>query len=151
MKEAGFARRRAYPLLGGLVLLGALWPASARAQHDHGQAMEPRRGAATAEERNQASDLVRIVREVTHRFQDISVARAEGYVPRFGCVSGSHEGAMGLHLVNDPLVADGVIDVRRPELLVYEPLSHGHFRLVAADYLVLSEARQQHKQSPPEL
>jgi hypothetical protein len=151
MKEAGFARRRAYPLLGGLVLIGALWPVSARAQHDHGQAVEPRRDAATAEERDQANDLVRIVREVTHRFQDIAVARAEGYVPRFGCVSGSHEGAMGLHLVNDALVADGVIDARRPELLVYEPLSHGHFRLVAADYLILSEAWHQNHDAPPEL
>ena len=151
MKEARFAKRRGYRLLGGLVLLGALWPASARAQHGHGEATGPQQGPPTAEQLTQGNDLVKIVREVTHRFQNISVALGEGYVPRFGCVSGSHEGAMGLHLVNDPLVVDGVIDARRPELLVYEPLSHGRFRLVAADYLILSESWHQSNEAPPEL
>jgi hypothetical protein len=151
MKEARFTKRRGYLLLGGLVVLGALGPMSARAQHGHGEATGPHRGTPTAEQRARGNDLVRIVREVTQRYQDISVALAEGYVPRFGCVSGSHEGAMGLHLVNFPLVGDGVLDARRPELLVYEPLSHGRFRLVAADYLILSEAWHQTSEAPPEL
>ncbi len=47
---------------------------------------------------------------------------------------------MGVHFVNGPLVGDGVLDVTQPELLVYEPLPNGRLRLVAVDYLVLSEA-----------
>jgi hypothetical protein len=86
-----------------------------------------------------ASEFVKIVRESTERFRDPAIALGEGYVPQFGCVSGSHEGAMGVHYVNFPFVADGVFDVTRPELLVYEPLPNGRLRLVAADYLVLAE------------
>ena len=36
-----------------------------------------------------------------------------------------------VHFVNFPLVADGVLDVTRPELLVYEPLLNGRMRLLA--------------------
>jgi hypothetical protein len=105
----------------------------------------------TPQQLERANDLVKIVRDVTRRYLDISLAKADGYVPRFGCVSGSHEGAMGLHLVNDALVLDGVLDPRRPELLVYEPLSHGRFRLVAADYLILSDSWHQGNVAPPEM
>lgn len=110
---------------------------------------------------DQAGDLVRIVRDVTRRFRDASVAQAEGYNEMFGCVSGSDEGAMGVHLVNFPLVGhivdgkligDAVLDAYRPEIVVYEPMPNGQLRLVAADYLVLKDAWDAaHPGSPPEL
>src|ERR1700742_508481 len=64
------------------------------------------------------SDLVRIVRDATRRFRDINAALGEGYVERFGCVSGSDEGAMGVHLVRFDLVGDPALDPYKPELLV---------------------------------
>jgi hypothetical protein len=79
------------------------------------------------------------------------VAEAEGYAEQFGCVSGSDEGAMGVHLVNGALVGDAVLDVSRPELLVYEPTPGGHLRLIGADYLVLADAWHKHTPEPPEL
>ena len=97
------------------------------------------------------SAFVQIVRESTERFRDPAVALAEGYVPHFGCVSGSHEGAMGVHFVNFPMVMDGEFDPARPELLVYEPLPNGRLRLVAADYLVLTETWHANNAAPPEL
>jgi hypothetical protein len=143
MKNAHLARTRRVALIGVFVA-GSLQPAGAQTQAPHQHAVSP-------EDRDQTNALVRIVRDSTRRFQDISVALAAGYVPRFGCVSGSHEGAMGLHLVHDPLVADGVLEPTRPELLVYEPIFSGRFRLVAADYLVLSEAWHANNPAPPEL
>ena len=95
--------------------------------------------------------FVKIVREVTERYRDVDVALADGFIPQFGCVSGSHEGAMGIHLVNFPNVLDGELDATRPELLVYEPLANGRMRLVAADYLVLTEAWHAKNPAPPEL
>jgi hypothetical protein len=144
MKNARLARELGYSLIGVLVFTSSLRAAGAQAQAPHQHAAQP-------EHHDQANALVKIVRDSTRRFQDISVALAAGYVPRFGCVSGSHEGAMGLHLVHDPLVADGVLDPTRPELLVYEPISNGRFRLVAADYLVLSETWHATNPAPPEL
>lgn len=79
--------------------------------------------------------LVRDVHQSSNRFQDVNAATAEGYVSTASCVSGPNEGAMGVHYVNDALIKDGVLDVRRPEVLVYEPTERG-LRLVAVEFLV---------------
>ena len=44
--------------------------------------------------------LVKVVREATESYRDVSVAEADGYALHFGCVTGGDVGAMGLHYVN---------------------------------------------------
>ena len=129
-----------YSLLGVLVLTGP-WSTGARAQHhDH--------DAASAQA-TEASGLVKVVRESTERFRDVSVAQAEGYSPLFGCVSGSDAGAMGLHYMKMPLVADGELDPAHPEIVIYEPMPDGRLRLIGADFLVLAEDwHKKHKETP---
>jgi hypothetical protein len=73
------------------------------------------------EQKQHQGELVRVVREATRRFRDVNVAEAEGYQLLFGCVSGPDDGAMGLHYVNMALVADGVLDPRRPETVSSTP------------------------------
>jgi hypothetical protein len=100
------------------------------------------------------NEFVDLVRDSTRRFQDPAVAVAEEYFPAFGCVSGSHEGAMGIHFVNGGLVGDPALDVTRPELLIYEPLPNGQLRLIAVDYLVTTaswKAANPASSSAPEL
>jgi hypothetical protein len=82
--------------------------------------------------------LVRDVRQAANRFQDVNTATAEGYVSTASCVSGPNQGAMGVHYVNNALIEDGVLDVRRPEVLVYEP-HEGGLRLVAVEFFVVAE------------
>jgi hypothetical protein len=103
------------------------------------------------ERNNQSSALIQAVREATYRFQDVSVAQAAGYSLQFGCVSGSDSGAMGMHFVNGPLVMDGVLDVTRPEIVIYEPLPNGRLQLIGADYLVLADAWNATHSAPPQL
>jgi hypothetical protein len=38
-----------------------------------------------------ADSLIGVVRQTTERFKDVNVARAEGYAPMFGCVSGEDQ------------------------------------------------------------
>ena len=95
--------------------------------------------------------LVEIVRESTERFRDVRVAEAEGYSLQFGCVSGPDAGAMGMHFVNFPLVADGEIDATKPEIVIYEPLPGGRLRLIGADYLVLADQWNKTHSGAPEL
>ena len=83
--------------------------------------------------------LVRDVRQATQSLQEVSAATAAGYASTSSCVSGPNQGAMGVHYVNDAYIADGVLDVQRPEVLVYEP-DEGRLRLVAVEFLV--DARQ---------
>ena len=87
-------------------------------------------------ERNPTSDLVRVVRQATARFQDVEAAKREGYGLAFGCVSGGDYGAMGLHFVNLALVADPTLDPTRPEIILYEPKPNGGVRITGADFLV---------------
>jgi len=89
--------------------------------------------------REHSGELVRVVRDATRRFRSIEQARAEGYQLLFGCVSGPDDGAMGLHYVNLGLVADGILDPKRPEIVIYEPLPNGGRKLIGADFLVFSE------------
>jgi hypothetical protein len=104
-----------------------------------------------SDQKKPANELVKIVREATARFRDVSVAAAEKYELHFGCVSGPDSGAMGLHYVNMDLVADGQLDAARPEIVIYEPLPNGRLRLIGADYLMLAEGWDAAHEAPPEL
>ena len=104
------------------------------------------------DQQSQQSTLLRIVREATERFKDVKVAKNEGYRLEFGCVSGDDFGAMGLHYVNDTLVGNGIVDVTRPQIVLYEAQSNGSLKLTGADYLVIASAwDEKHPGTPPQL
>ena len=96
------------------------------------------------------SALVDEVRRATERFKDVAAARAAGYAPFLGWVSGPQEGAMGVHYVNGDLVGDGELDLQRPEALMYEPRS-GRLRLLGVEYIVIAQAWDARNQTPPTL
>ena len=133
----------------GVAALVTLRPSPARAQtvHGHGEGT----GAALSAQDDKAGALIKVVREATERFQDVEVAKAEGYALQFGCVTGSESGAMGMHFVNGPLVGDGELDPTRPEIVIYEPQANGKLKLIGADYLVLADAWNTKHSAPPEM
>ena len=88
--------------------------------------------------RTGTDSLIGVVRQTTERFKDVNVAKAEGYAPMFGCVSGEDSGAMGIHYVNMSLVGDAEVDATKPEIVIYEPMPDGSLKLIGADYLVLA-------------
>ena len=130
--------------ISSLALLAATTPPAARADH-------PREHAQANKAKPHTGDLVRAVRESTRRFHDINQATAEGYQLLFGCVSGPDDGAMGMHYVNLQLVADGVLDPSRPEIVIYEPLPNGGKKLIGADFLVFSETWHASNTATPEI
>ena len=144
-------RRFVTPLPHSLIAVLALMsfvPTNAIAQ-DHTHMLMSQ--AESASQRNQTSAFLKLVRESTERFRDVSVAENEGYGLLFGCVSGSDYGAMGLHFVNMNLVGDGELDPTRPEIVIYEPLPNGRVRITGADYLVLAADWDAKQSGPPEL
>jgi hypothetical protein len=145
MKVRRLATHFGYSAIGALVLMSA-WPSRVRADNDQTHTLTSQQHGQTSDQKNQAGELVRIIREATERFKDVSVAEAEGYALMFGCVSGPDWGAMGLHYVKLPLVADDVLDPTRPEILIYEPAPGGRLRLTGADFLVFAETW--HKSHP---
>ena len=135
----------------GVLVLAGLSPAPALAQGHDAHTMNAHRQPETKEQKKQANALVRIVRDATERFRDVSVAEGEGYGLLFGCVRGGDYGAMGLHYVNFPLVVDGKIDAAAPEIVLYEATSSGRLRITGADYLVLASDWDPTHTSAPEL
>jgi hypothetical protein len=152
MKVGRFVTHFGYSLLGALFVVTAV-PSRALAQdHDHGAAVQN----LSADQKAKQSELVAVVREATERFKDPAVADAEHYGLVFGCVSGGDFGAMGLHLLNGAILAEanktGVIDPRKPQILLYEPLPNGRVRLTGADFLVDAASWDAlHPQDPPQL
>ena len=137
MKIGRFAMRLGYPLVGALVAM-SVCPSRALAQDHDAHMATAQHQPQTTEQRKQGNALVTIVRDATERFRDVAVAENEGYGLLFGCVSGGDYGAMGLHFVNFPLVADGKIDATTPEIVLYEPAADGRLRITGADFLVLA-------------
>ena len=119
------------------------FPALAQHSHDAQPGSE--------DQQKKASALIKIVRQATERFKDVSVAEKEGYVLQFGCVSGPDSGAMGLHYVNGDIVNSGVIDPTRPQIVIYEPTPDGKLKLIGADFLVIASVWDAKNQGPPEL
>jgi hypothetical protein len=115
--------------------------------HSHATAKQ-----ATYQQEIDGDTLVKMVRKATERFTDVKIAQAEGYALQFGCVSGSDDGAMGLHYVNGALVGKGELDVNHPQIVIYEPLPNGDLKLIGADFLVLADDwNKKHPGTPPEL
>lgn len=88
-------------------------------------------GAATAESVN---PLAEKVRALDSRFEDVAVAKAEGYTP-IPCASGLTGGAMGIHYVNAAYLKDDAVEVAKPEAVMYEPMADGTLKLIAVEYI----------------
>lgn len=122
-------------------------PAGFAARPDSGSDADHRGAPArwTAQTR-QAAQLA------TAAFQDVSRAEAAGYastLDTLGCFADPRRGGMGVHWLNDDLL-DGILDVRRPEALVYELGADGNVvGLVAHEYIVPTEAWT--RPQPPKL
>jgi len=137
-KVRTFATKFLYSAVGVVLMYAGPSRALAQDDHSHAEATEQQQEL-TAEQESRQSALIRIVREATERFQDVRSAENEGYHLEFGCVSGDDFGAMGLHYVNDGLVGRGVVEPRRPQILLYEAQRNGRPKLTGADYLVMAE------------
>ena len=96
------------------------------------------------------------VRDATRPYQDLKVAKADGYgklkdAEGIACIDMPGEGGMGVHFVNGDLVGDAEVHGKTPELLVYDPTPDG-MRLVALEYVVFQEAwRAEHATGRPQL
>jgi hypothetical protein len=151
MRVRRFATRFGYSAIGVLVLMSS-WSSRALGHGDQTDTPTSQHHRPAQDEKSHVNDLVKVVRESTERFRDVSVAESEGYGLLFGCVSGPDSGAMGLHYVNLALVGDGELDATRPEIVIYEPLPNGRRRLIGADYLVFADAwHTKHGAATPEL
>lgn len=79
-------------------------------------------------------DVARL-RAATARFKSSDAAIAAGYPAETNCVQHQPHGAMGYHFNNKEL-KDAVLEVEKPEVLVYEKRPDGTFQLNGVEYFV---------------
>ncbi len=133
------------------LVLMSVGSSRALAQDGHSPNLTPQHQQLTPDHQSNPGALIKVVRDATARFKDVSVAQAEGYTLQFGCVSGDSAGAMGLHYVNGDLVSRGVLDATHPQIVIYEAMPGGHLRLTGADYLLFQAAWDANNPAPPQL
>lgn len=76
------------------------------------------------------------VKKATAKYERLAVAQNDGFTSQYpaGCAASS-EGAQGVHYLN-PARVDTLIELLRPELVMYEPQGNGRMALVGVDYVV---------------
>jgi hypothetical protein len=134
----------------GVLLLTA--GESARGQQSGASQRQAGGSQEQSEAQTQQADgpMASLVREATEALRDTQAATAAGYALASGCVSGPEEGAMGVHYGNAELLGDALLDVTKPEVLVFEP-RNGRLQLVAAEYVVIAEQWHKTNEHPPVL
>lgn len=84
----------------------------------------------------EASSGIRRLREATRSFRVLDSAVAAGYTPKVAaCLVHEHHGAMGYHH-NNPTLADAKVEIERPEILLYERMPSGEYRLNGLEFIV---------------
>ncbi len=83
------------------------------------------------------------IRTATEQYQGVAAAEDAGYAllkdtAGIACID-DPTGAMGIHYANGDLVAGGVIDALKPQVLVYEPGEGDAPHLAAVEYVVIQE------------
>jgi hypothetical protein len=84
----------------------------------------------------QVTDGINRLRAATRAFHALDSAVVAGYprdVP--DCLVHEHHGAMGYHHVNRAYV-DAKVDIEHPEILLYERLADGSYRLNGVEFIV---------------
>ena len=102
------------------------------------------------------SSSVDTARKVTKKYHSVAVAKSNGYgrlkdAAGIACIAQPGQGAMGIHYVKSGLVGDKLIDLKRPEALVYEPSKDGKLHLVALEYIVMQADWDATHSAPPRL
>jgi len=87
------------------------------------------------------SELIKVVRRATARYNSTNQAIRAGYEPDDHCAAHPELGGMGYHWVNMDLV-DPVFDPSNPEVMLYEADKNGNLKLVAVEYIVINVGQE---------
>lgn len=83
-----------------------------------------------------------VIRQATAKYHNLDVALADGYEILFDCTVNPNNPAeaMGQHYINTALAADDVLELERPEVLMYEPQPDGSMQFVGVEYIIFEDA-----------
>ncbi|MGH7468663.1 MAG: hypothetical protein ACRENP_11955 [Longimicrobiales bacterium] len=132
-------------LFASLVLLSGCMSEPASPQKTPGSESGPPAFALSKEA--QENDLIKL-RRITARFRHFQTAVAAGWSEQITPCLTDELGGMGYHY-GKPQFIDAIVQLEKPEVLLYEPDSEGVLRLVGVEYIVPVSAWT--KSRPPRL
>jgi hypothetical protein len=140
-------RAVAHRLLLGLVALGLALACAEAPATETGAAGSPAASRTTGQDATVEQAVARI-RAATEAFKSLDEAVAAGYQGDVAhCMAKPPEGGMGYHHQN-PSLLDDRIELERPEILVYERLPNGDYRLNGVEYIVPFSAWPRDREPP---
>jgi hypothetical protein len=83
----------------------------------------------------QVAGLAATLRRVTARYHDIEVAKQDDFVLLHDCETRLGDEPVGTVYVNVGRLTDGVIDIEKPDALIYEPSDKG-LKLVGVEFAI---------------
>lgn len=78
---------------------------------------------------------IETLRRVTDRYHNIEVAKRDSFVLLHSCETRLNDEPVGTVYVNMKRLTDGVINVEKPDALIYEPTAHG-LKLVGVEFAI---------------
>jgi hypothetical protein len=131
---------RAITLTGlcvAMVMGGVEWPVRAQMAPEAPEAPAPKpvKGIIPTGFGDSVDRDIARIRKATERFKSSEAAVAAGYPQANNCVENQPHGAMGYHFENAALL-DATLDVEKPEILVYEKMPNGSFKLNGVEFIV---------------
>lgn len=78
---------------------------------------------------------IETLRRVTDRYHNIEVAKRDSFVLLHSCETRLNDEPVGTVYVNMKRLTDGVINVEKPDALIYEPGPHG-LKLVGVEFAI---------------
>ncbi len=132
---AGSSRvpRRSPRVAAGLLALGWAWLWGCTRPAQGSSASDPADPASYSREVREGYDRVRTATDRFHMLDSAVVAGYDSSVTL--CYADSTQGAMGYHHMNHAYM-DARVDVEHPEILLYERLADGGYRLNGVEYIV---------------
>jgi hypothetical protein len=103
-------------------------------------------GYQTKSSHSDQNKLIALIRRSTVKYQDIELALSDGYVFPPYCVPG-----MGYHLARPDLIENMIIDPEQPQVLLYEKMKNGKFKLVGVEFIVDIDDWDAENSEPPKL
>jgi hypothetical protein len=116
-------------MLALAVLAAALAAPSAATAHD-GATHDAAGGTVSKKVKKELA----AARKATLKYKDVNVAMAAGYKPASPCVSADGLGGMGFHYVKPALMGTPKVVGKKPEALLFAPVTGGKLKLVGVEY-----------------
>ncbi len=126
-------------LVSSLLIAGSLITAvtvvSAHSSHEGNEGLDLSRSSDLPLSKNVKNQL-KDVKAATEKYKDFRVAEEDGFINTHEFAFDPELGGMGIHFVKPNRMVDNDLNITEPEVLLYQPIKDGDYKLIGVEYYV---------------